>query len=210
MEATIFTDGAARGNPGPAAAAYVIRRPGSPPIEYAEKLGTATNNVAEYTALIMAVERAAELGLRRIEVFSDSELMVKQFRGEYAVKNAELRDLHAEARQLARHFDVLKLSHVRRAENRRADELCNAVLDGRPPDGPRDRVGKASSPSAARPQRNLGVDEQAVACLRAALSAASASAGGGAAVPTAEVLWEQLWSVLEDGGVLKTRRKKSS
>src|SRR5262249_12989735 len=98
MDATIHTDGAARGNPGPAAAAYVIERPGSPPIEHAETLGSATNNVAEYTALILALERAASLGIRRAAVFSDSELMVKQFRGEYAVKNAELKQLYAEAR----------------------------------------------------------------------------------------------------------------
>src|SRR5581483_8105459 len=126
--ATIHTDGAARGNPGPAACAYVIERPGHPTVEHAERLGTATNNVAEYTALVRALERAVELGLRRLAVFSDSELMVKQFNGEYSVKNPDLRELYDEARALARRFDGVTLSHVRRADNRRADQLCNAVL----------------------------------------------------------------------------------
>ncbi|HEX4591310.1 MAG TPA: ribonuclease HI family protein [Gemmataceae bacterium] len=199
MDATIYTDGAARGNPGPAAAAFVIEQPGRSPVEHAEKIGIATNNVAEYTALILALERAAALQLRRVDVRSDSELMVKQFNGEYSVKNSELKELYAEARAMARRLDTVTVSHVRRAENRRADQLCNAVLDGRPP-----AAGPAARPRPkpkGAPARNAAVDEQAIACLRAALAAGPTAA-------TPEQVWDQLWSVLEEGGVLKARRAK--
>jgi ribonuclease HI len=208
MDATIHTDGAARGNPGPAAAAYVIEMPGSLPFEHAETLGSATNNVAEYTALILALERAASLGIRRATVYSDSELMVKQFHGEYAVKNAELKQLHADARDLARRFDVLTLRHVRRAENRRADSLCNLALDGGPPGARRRKTGSGRRTTAAK--RDPAIDEQAVACLRSALSAARDGGRSARSLPTAEQLWEQLWSVLEEGGLLKAGRKSSS
>jgi ribonuclease HI len=129
MDATIHTDGAARGNPGPAACAYVIKRPGKKAVEHAETIGTATNNVAEYTALVMALEKAEKLGLRRLAILSDSELMVKQFNGEYAVKNVDLKELYEEALALARRFDAVTLQHVRRADNKRADRLCNEALD---------------------------------------------------------------------------------
>jgi ribonuclease HI len=202
--ATIHTDGAARGNPGPAAFAYVIERPGHPVIEYAEKLGTATNNVAEYKALVEALERAAKVGLRRLAVFSDSELMVKQFNGEYAVKNAELKGLYEEAQSLARRFDAVTLTHVRRAANRRADQLCNIALDGRPA-APSTQPSPAKSRAKAMPARNAGVDDEAVSCLRAAMSAWARPQANG---PTPEQVWDQLWSVLEDGGVLKARKPK--
>src|SRR6478672_11634970 len=117
--AQIHTDGAARGNPGPAAWAYVIAIPEQTPIESAGAMGAATNNVAEYTALIRALERGLDLGLRRVSVFSDSELMVKQMNGEYAVKNADLKDLYEQAQSLRRRFDFLSLAHVRRKDNRR-------------------------------------------------------------------------------------------
>src|SRR5947209_16164164 len=89
---TINIDGAARGNPGPAAYAYVIARDGQPVIEEAACLGTATNNVAEYTALVKALERVAELGENHVNIRSDSELLVKQMNGEYKVKNPQLRE----------------------------------------------------------------------------------------------------------------------
>ena len=101
---TIHTDGAARGNPGPAAYAVVITRPGQPPVEEAATLGSATNNVAEYTALVRGLERAADLGLKRLAVFSDSELLVKQMYGEYKVKNPDLKELHGAARDLLKHL----------------------------------------------------------------------------------------------------------
>jgi ribonuclease HI len=201
--ATIHTDGAARGNPGPAACAFVIERPGQPAVEHAEKLGTATNNVAEYTALIRALERAAELRLRRLNIHSDSELMVKQFSGEYSVKNPDLKELYDQARRLAQRFDAVALNHVRRAANRRADELCNAVLDGRPPAAVGETATRKPKPAGkGRPVRSAAVDDQAIACLRSALAAVPQAA------PTPEQLWEQIWSVLEDGGVLKARRAK--
>src|SRR5713226_4569662 len=97
---TINIDGAARGNPGPAAYAFVIAREGQPPIEEAGYLGNATNNFAEYTALVKALERALELGGERLIIESDSELLVKQMNGEYRVKNDQLRVLHERARKL--------------------------------------------------------------------------------------------------------------
>ena len=218
MNATIYTDGAARGNPGPAASAYVIQRPGQPDLEHAEKIGTATNNVAEYTALIMALEKAAELGVGRVEVRSDSELMVRQFGGEYSVKNADLKGLYEEARALAGKLEKVRLIHVPRAKNRRADQLCNMVLNGKIGSNTLDPTvydpGSATSavaPPPAKPNKpktkspqKPDVRDRALACLRTALSA-----GGGSAAPTAEQVWEQLWSVLEEGGVLKARRGQS-
>lgn len=130
---TIYTDGASRGNPGAAAFAYVISREGQQPIEEAECLGDATNNQAEYTALVRALERALQLGPHhRLLVHSDSELMVKQMNGEYRVKNAELRDLYEQACALRQRFEgAVTIRHVRRALNKRADELCNQALDGK-------------------------------------------------------------------------------
>ena len=99
--ATMHIDGAARGNPGPAAYAVVLARPGQPVVEEADTIGTATNNVAEYTALVEGLALAAELGVKRLAVFSDSELMVKQMNGEYRVKNPDLLPLYQEAKRLA-------------------------------------------------------------------------------------------------------------
>ena len=208
VDATIHTDGAARGNPGPAACAFVIEIEGQPTVEHAEKIGAATNNVAEYTALIRALQRAASLGLRRLAIYSDSELMVKQLNGEYNVKNAELRDLCDKALALAGRFEAVKVSHVRRTANRRADQLCNLVLNGKTPaEHDADRDAARSAP--ARPRRNAAVDEQAIACLRSALAAASRKGpSAGASAPTPEHLWDQLWSVLEDGGVLRAGKAK--
>src|SRR5262245_3527425 len=95
---TIHTDGAARGNPGPAAFAYPIERPGAPAIEVKGRLGETTNNVAEYTAVLRALEHARRLGARRVAVLSDSELMVNQMTGKYKVKHEGLRPLYEEAR----------------------------------------------------------------------------------------------------------------
>ena len=202
--ASIHTDGAARGNPGPAAYAFVIARPGAAPLEFAETLGQATNNVAEYTALVRALARAAELGLRRLAVYSDSELMVKQMNGEYSVKNADLRELYSQGQALARRFDSVTFTHVRRAENRRADQLCNAALDGKPPPGP--KPGKFKADRKAGSARSAAVDDQAIACLR---TAAAAWTRNDTPAPTPEQVWEQLWSVLEEGGVLRARRGRS-
>ena len=128
----IHTDGASRGNPGPAAFAYIIDRDGEDLIEEAGKLGRMTNNQAEYLALVRALEHALELGAHhRVVVHSDSELLVKQMKGEYRVKNADLRDLYEEATALCGRFkEAVAFQHVRREDNRRADALGNEALDG--------------------------------------------------------------------------------
>jgi ribonuclease HI len=199
---TIHTDGAARGNPGPAAFAYVIARDGAPPIEERGCLGRMTNNQAEYTALVRALEHAARLGAaQHVQVFSDSELMVKQMRGEYRVKNEELRDLYEQARRLVGRFAVVRFQHVRREQNTRADELCNEALDGegRPAAA---RTPKPAKKAAAGPDE-AAVRDEAVACLRAA---AEAWSRGGTGAVTPEMVWEQLWSILEEHGALRTKR----
>ena len=112
---TIHIDGAARGNPGPAAFAYVIERDGEPPIEDKGCLGTSTNNQAEYTALVKVLERAAQLQARRLLIHSDSELLVKQMNGVYRVKNEDLRQLYEQAKRLAAQFERVTLRHVLRA-----------------------------------------------------------------------------------------------
>ncbi len=129
---TIHTDGASRGNPGPAAFAYILERDGEDPIEEAGRIGRMTNNLAEYTALVRALEHALELGAdHRVLVHSDSELLVKQMRGEYRVKNEELRDLFEQAGALSGRFrGGVTFRHIRREENRRADALGNEALDG--------------------------------------------------------------------------------
>src|SRR5580704_16079619 len=96
--ATMHIDGASRGNPGPAAYAVVLARPGLPVVEEADTIGKATNNVAEYTALVEGLQLATELGVKHLSVFSDSELMVKQMNGLYRVKNPELLELYQEAK----------------------------------------------------------------------------------------------------------------
>jgi ribonuclease HI len=203
--AQIHTDGAARGNPGPAAWAFVIAIPGQAPIESAGAMGAATNNVAEYTALIRALERGLTIGLQRVAVFSDSELMVKQMNGEYAVKNPDMQRLHAEAQALRGRFVSVTFEHVRRAENARADALCNAALDGRSPDQkPASRKTKKKS---VRSARRADVDAAAIECLR---SAAQAWSGPGGRTPTPELIWDQLWSILEEAGALKRGSPRAS
>lgn len=143
---TINIDGAARGNPGPAAWAYVIRHDGEIVLEECGKLGNTTNNVAEYTALVRALERAAELQADTLDIKSDSELLVKQMNGEYKVRNANLLPLYEEANRLRRQFKQVDLTHVYRTENKDADRLCNEALDGRAVDaGPRPRKAEIGS-----------------------------------------------------------------
>jgi ribonuclease HI len=192
---TIHTDGAARGNPGPAAYSYVIEGPGLPDIEVKERLGATTNNITEYTALVQALEHASTLGARRLLIQSDSDLMVQQMNGTYRVKNEGLRPLFEKARQLCKRFDAVTLRHVRREENTRADRLCNEALDG---DSVRPK-GKAR-PKKVAPERAERVRDEAVQCLR---TMAGAWARGNPQEPRPEDVWDQLWSILEDGGVLR-------
>jgi ribonuclease HI len=130
VKATLWTDGGARGNPGPAAFAYVLEAEGGSPLAaHGEAIGVATNNVAEYSALVAGLEKAVELGVRDLEVVSDSELMVKQMRGEYKVKNEALRELSVRAGRLARELGTVRYTAVRREHNTLADRLVNEALD---------------------------------------------------------------------------------
>ena len=130
MRATLYTDGGARGNPGPAAYAYVLEAEDGTVLDArGEAIGVATNNVAEYRALVAGLERAADAGVRELEVVSDSELLVKQMRGEYKVKNSALRDLVLDASRHARRLDTVTYRHVRREHNELADRLVNEALD---------------------------------------------------------------------------------
>jgi ribonuclease HI len=126
----LFTDGGARGNPGPAAAAFVLEAEDGTVLDArGEAIGVATNNVAEYRALTAGLARAAELDVDEVEVVSDSELMVKQMRGEYRVKNEALRGLSLEAAALARRIPKVTYVAVRREHNELADRLVNEALD---------------------------------------------------------------------------------
>ena len=130
MKARLFTDGGARGNPGPAAYGYVLEaEDGTVLAAHGEAIGVATNNVAEYRALVAGLAKAAELGVGELGVISDSELLVKQMRGEYKVKNAALRDLWDEARSLAASVGKVTFEAVRREHNELADRLVNEALD---------------------------------------------------------------------------------
>ena len=130
MRARLFTDGGARGNPGPAAYGYVLEAEDGRVLDArGEPIGVATNNVAEYSALLAGLRRAAELGVDELEVVSDSELMVKQMTGVYRVKNEALRPLALEAGRLARVLPRVTYTHVRREHNELADSLVNRALD---------------------------------------------------------------------------------
>jgi ribonuclease H / adenosylcobalamin/alpha-ribazole phosphatase len=130
VKARLFTDGGARGNPGPAAYGYVLEaEDGTMLAAHGEKIGIATNNVAEYSALIAGLEKALELGLDEVEVVSDSELMVKQMTGVYRVKNEALRELSLEAGRLAGQIGDVDYTAVRREHNKLADQLVNDALD---------------------------------------------------------------------------------
>ncbi|HEY8646685.1 MAG TPA: ribonuclease HI family protein [Gaiellaceae bacterium] len=130
MKARLFTDGGARGNPGPAAYGFVLEsEDGTVLAAEGEAIGSATNNVAEYSGLVAGLQKALELHVPEVEVVSDSELMVKQMRGEYRVKNEALRELYDEATALARRLGNVEYRHVKRAHNELADKLVNDALD---------------------------------------------------------------------------------
>jgi ribonuclease HI len=127
----IHVDGGARGNPGPAAIGVVVSTPEGDVIdEVAERIGVATNNVAEYRALLRGLQRAAELGAREVEVVNDSELVAKQLQGAYKVRHPAMKPLYDEATSALRGFDRWSVRSVPRAKNARADALVNAALDG--------------------------------------------------------------------------------
>jgi ribonuclease HI len=188
----VHIDGAARGNPGPAAYAFVLKHGDAPAIRENGCLGSATNNLAEYTALVRALRKAAELGAQRLLIHSDSELLVKQMNGEYRVKNESLRELFDEAKQLAGRFQMVTIRHVPRAQNSEADQLCNEALDGT----------REKKPAPAGAARVDAIRDEAIACLTAA---AGAWRRGDARAPTPELVWDQLWSILEEHGVVRAR-----
>jgi ribonuclease HI len=126
----VNVDGGARGNPGPAAIAAVARYPDGDLLEERrERIGVATNNVAEYRALLLGIELADAHGASELELVGDSELIVRQVSGEYRVKDAVLRDLNDRVQAALRRFDRWSIRHVRRDENAEADALVNAALD---------------------------------------------------------------------------------
>jgi ribonuclease HI len=130
MKVIVHVDGGARGNPGPAAAACVITSPKGEVLgEYAQLLGSVTNNVAEYRALLLGLEKARELGASEVEVIGDSELIAKQVRGIYKVKHAAMKPLHSEALDALKQFERWSIRTVPRAQNANADALVNAALD---------------------------------------------------------------------------------
>jgi ribonuclease HI len=130
VKARLSTDGGARGNPGPAAYGYVLEADdGTVLAAHGEAIGVATNNVAEYRALIAGLEKAVEVGVRELDVVSDSELLVKQMKGEYRVKNEALRDLSVQASRLSRQIPRVRWNAVRREHNELADRLVNEALD---------------------------------------------------------------------------------
>ena len=128
---TAFFDGGARGNPGPAAIGVVLRDgDGAVVEEVGERIGEATNNVAEYRALLLGLELAKGHGGTEIELIGDSELVVRQVEGRYKVKNAGMKQLHEEVKRSLREFDSWSIRHVRRELNAEADRLVNEALDG--------------------------------------------------------------------------------
>jgi ribonuclease HI len=128
----VYSDGAARGNPGPAGAGAVLVEPSGQVVDRLGKfLGVQTNNFAEYTGLLIGLRRARELGVQEVEVYADSELMIRQLGGRYQVKSTSLRPLYEEALELLNGFSRVKLVHVPREMNAAADEMSNRAIDER-------------------------------------------------------------------------------
>jgi ribonuclease HI len=127
---TVNVDGGARGNPGPAAIGVVVRNDDGAVVEQVgETIGETTNNVAEYRALLRGLELASAHGATEVELIGDSELVVRQIEGRYKVKNAGMKELHAQAKAALGDFDSWSIRHVKRAQNADADELVNEALD---------------------------------------------------------------------------------
>ena len=144
------TDGGSRGNPGPAGAGFVIERDGEIICRGGRFLGSVTNNVAEYEALIWGLENVSAMGFATVTVYADSELLVKQVNGHYRVKNEGLKPLFVRALQLLRSFSGFKVAHVRREQNKEADEMANQAMDERATVGD-----PACEPGGATPQGSL-------------------------------------------------------
>lgn len=152
MSLVIHIDGAARGNPGPAAFGVVFSRDGQLLAEEKKFVGRTTNNVAEYLALVYALQRAWQMGERRLHIFSDSELLVRQMTGVYQVRDPKLRQLYDQAQELIHRFDEVRVEHVPRKQNRHADKLCNQALDEA------ERLGLANDSEGSSPCPNPSAD----------------------------------------------------
>lgn len=129
MTATLYTDGGARGNPGPAAVGYVLELADGTSTEAGAAIGIATNNQAEYEALARGLTLAKEKGVKEILIYMDSELIVRQMNKEYRIKNQELRRRYDAIREMIKDFDRVQFKHIPRGKNKRADELVNKALD---------------------------------------------------------------------------------
>jgi probable phosphoglycerate mutase len=159
--AVAYTDGGSRGNPGPSGYGVVIQgEDGTVLGELSEFLGMRTNNVAEYSGLLAALEFALAKGHQRLRVVSDSELMVKQIRGQYRVQSPDLRPLYEEAKRRISKLEAFQIEHVLRGKNKKADELANQAMDRGMRRKPEVKVGASSTPVAAeappvRPLRGI-------------------------------------------------------
>jgi ribonuclease HI len=131
VRAVLHVDGGARGNPGPAGYGFVISSGDGPLVQRGGYVGQATNNVAEYSALVAGLEAAAELGIREVEVMADSELMVRQMTGQYRVKNEGLKPLYAKAQAAAARIGKVSYQHIPREKNKEADKLANMAIDAK-------------------------------------------------------------------------------
>ncbi len=129
MELTIYTDGASRNNPGESGAGIYILRDGEPFERIAQYLGKTTNNIAEYTAAIIGLEHAAKVGAKKVRLFADSELMVKQINGLYKVKNEGLKPLHTKVKGLIATIGSVEVQYIPREKNKEADALANRAID---------------------------------------------------------------------------------
>ncbi len=128
-EIVLYIDGAARGNPGPAGIGAVIKDRDTPVIQLSEYIGEATNNVAEYSALLMALQKAREVGARVLDIRSDSELLVRQLSGTYKVKNEGLKPFYSRVTELLSEFERVRFEHIPREQNTLADSLANRAID---------------------------------------------------------------------------------
>lgn len=151
-----FTDGGSRGNPGPSGYGVVIQaEDGSILAELSEFLGMRTNNVAEYSGMVAALDYALAHGLGRLRIISDSELMVKQMKGQYRVQSPELRPLYEEAKRRAARLEAFQIEHVLRGKNKKADELANRAMDRGMGRKPESRSTAETSAPPVRPLRGI-------------------------------------------------------
>lgn len=152
---TAYCDGGSRGNPGPAGYGVYIEGPNGPIGELSEYLGKVTNNVAEYSGLLAAVEFALKNGHRRLRVVADSELMVKQIQGRYKVNSPDLRRLYEEAKRRIAQLEAFRIEHVLRGKNQKADRLANLAMDRGMGRSPSQNGGAAARPSRPEPPKVL-------------------------------------------------------